>query len=73
MILFQVPTSLQPLASGPWSEEEVKGLVNYVRCRGFSHTWPAIKQSEFWVCAATFVSNCVPDHSERTGVYGSVA
>ena len=62
--------SLQPRASGPRNEEEVKALalVNYVRCRGFAHSSPAIKQTEFWMCAATFVSDCIPDHSERTGI-----
>ena len=42
-------------------------LVSYVRCQGFSDTWPAIKKSQFWASAAKFVSDCIPDHCEQTG------
>ena len=52
----------------PWSEDEVKVLVKYVRCKGFSSSWPAVKQSEFWESSAAFIASCVLDHSRRTGM-----
>ena len=29
----------------PWNEEDMKGLVKYLRCRSQNDTWPAAKSS----------------------------
>lgn len=61
-----LPTSVMPKV---WSEEEVKALVNYLRCRGQSESWPATKNTQFWSSAATFIANTTHslDSTVRTG------
>ena len=53
--------------SKPWMEEEVKALVNYLRCRG-KDTWPTSKNKEFWDSAANFILNCTSSSHKRTGM-----
>ena len=51
----------------PWSEEEMKSLVSYIRFREHSVSWPASKNSKLWESAAEFVHGCTTGTTKRTG------
>lgn len=55
--------------SEPWSEDELKALVEFVLFN--SESWPTHKQYEFWNKAADFVRNRASTGHTRSGKYCS--
>ena len=52
----------------PWSDDEIKALVSYVRMRGHTERWPGTKSHDFWTSAADFVLQCNPNSNRRSGM-----
>jgi hypothetical protein len=61
-LVFPTSTTTQ----SPWSDDELKALVSYVRMRGHTGRWPGTKSHEFWKNAADFVLQWNPNCSQRS-------
>lgn len=53
----------------PWSEQEVKALVEFILFHGTGSKWPATKNDAFWSKAASFVKERGGACTLRTSEY----
>ena len=50
--------------SSEWTKEEERSLVRYLVNKGFTHSWPTTKRSQFWIEAAKVLTE--GGHTPRT-------
>ena len=56
----------------PWTENEIKALVDFILFHGAGEKWPTTKNDTFWRKAALFVKERSGVHTLRTSKYLSM-